>query len=80
MSLHRRAILFALFASPFAVAAAQAATPEIPDLPDNAPAPRRRHRSGHHDENHHGEGHHSERKHRRNKTHSRRRDRDGDDD
>lgn len=82
MTINRRNLLFALLASPFAVAAAHAApgasqsTPVIPDIPDNVPGSAtrsRRRRAENHDESHHGrERHHSRRRSRRHH--------DGDDD
>lgn len=84
MNPQRRTILFALLASPFAIAASQAATPNIPDLPEGTTAaPGRQRRSGHDDERRSGEDRHSERRHDRKRDKSKHRSRrhhDGDDD
>lgn len=78
MNINRRALFFALLASPLAVAATHAApdgnrnNPVIPDDVSGNTAPRRR-RDENHDESHHGREQHSSR-------HRSRRHRDGDDD
>lgn len=84
MSFNRRILLFALLASPMAIASAHAASPDsrgiTPEIPDGVASgrrtrSRRRHHENHaenHDENHHG------RSGRRNRRRNRR-SRDGDD-